>query len=138
LEDSTARFGGAQRCRDLISGDIISTDNFMPGDFSDVTASVRPGKAANILWPGEDLFGSRWTRFRNGLVELLAGIAPNGEDSTTRLVESGDDSQHYINAAVDVAVPGAVHTCSFYFEPENRLASLEMRDGTPDKYGDYR
>ena len=113
-------------------------DNFMPrsGALSDVTASLRSIKATNILWPSDDFTNPRWMQYQIETVDPNAGAAPNGENSATRLVESSDESRHYIHAGVDVATPGAVHTFSFYFKPQNRLARLEMGDTKPGKkYG---
>ncbi len=102
------------------------------------TATLRPTRRAvseNLIRPSEDFANPIWTRFQIATPKPAAAIAPNGENSASRLVESVDNGRHFIAASVGGATPRAVHTFSVYFKPAERTIGFEIGESPPGKYG---
>jgi hypothetical protein len=99
---------------------------------SDSAPSTKIDAGHNLLLPSNDF--AHWQRYQVADVESAPVIAPDGKNSASRVIESGDNGRHYITTTITGVTPG-VKTFSVYFKPNERSIGFEMSDITPGKYG---
>lgn len=100
---------------------------------------IQQRKGENLIWPSENFSHANWQRLNNVKVESGVDIAPNGEKTASRLVESTENGRHVVQLSFGRARPRTVHTFSLYAKPAERAGIMfEMRDSQPGKYGTVR
>lgn len=96
---------------------------------------LKRGNGPNLALARADLTDGAW-RKEGVTVSAAAGTGPDGMKTAFHLAEIGDYGRHRIETSVTGTTAGAVHTLSFFVQPQKRTAvQFEMRDNQPGSYG---